>query len=629
VDPLQTSATPDSDSHIDRQIIDYLSGPDSKSFILYAGAGSGKTRSLVNVVNSLRKLNSSSFRFSGRRIGIITYTNAACDEIKHRLQFDPIVEVSTIHSFAWSLISGFNSDIRKWLDSNLKKEISDLLQKQEKGRAGKASEERARSIQSKTKRIENIKSVKTFTYSPNSNNTARDSLNHSEVISITSSFLTSKTALQKILIGKFPILLIDESQDTNKNLMDAFLWVQSQNPKSFSLGLIGDGMQRIYSDGKVDLERSIPSDWVRLKKSMNYRSPGRVISLINKIRSSSDHLVQTGARSDEGLARVFVVSNKAQDKQAIEDAVADRMAEITRDAGWLARTRNFKALILEHHMAARRLGFEKMFEPLYSQRRFQTGLLDGTLPALRFFSKDVLPLVNAKRRGDEFSVAAIVRSRSPLLDRRRLLAKSQNQIELLKSANLAVGSLMKLWVNDGDPTFADVLYAVQQSELFVIPDSLNYFIDQNARAHFNANEVSDGVDRSAEESALHVMLSTPFSQIEVYDQYVSGTSPFGTHQGVKGLEFPRVMVIIDDEEAKGFMFSYDKLFGAKAKTANDIKNEQDGSDTSIDRTRRLFYVTCSRAQESLAIVAYSENPDAVASQVRQEGWFSEAEIERI
>ena len=66
--------------------------------------------------------------------------------------------------------------------------------------------------------------------------------------------------------------------------------------------------------------------------------------------------------------------------------------------------------------------------------------------------------------------------------------------------------------------------------------------------------------------------------------YVSDNSSFGTHQGIKGLEFPRVMVILDDEESRGFLFSYEKLFGAKAPTQTDIKNESEGKETSVDRT---------------------------------------------
>lgn len=46
----------------------------------------------------------------GRRIAVITYTNAARDEIARRLQNGALVEVSTIHSFAWALIKGCTED---------------------------------------------------------------------------------------------------------------------------------------------------------------------------------------------------------------------------------------------------------------------------------------------------------------------------------------------------------------------------------------------------------------------------------------------------------------------------------------------------------------------------------------
>jgi len=121
-------------------------------------------------------------------------------------------------------------------------------------------------------------------------------------------------------------------------------------------------------------------------------------------------------------------------------------------------------------------------------------------------------------------------------------------------------------------------------------------------------------------------LVCPFIQIEKYDEYVSDKARFSTHQGVKGLEFPRVMVIVDDEEAGGFLFSYEKLFGAKEPTKTDKENEEAGKDTSIDRTRRLFYVTCSRAKESLAIVAYTKEPEKVKDYVISRDWFRENEV---
>lgn len=80
---------------------------------------------------------------------------------------------------------------------------------------------------------------------------------------------------------------------------------------------------------------------------------------------------------------------------------------------------------------------------------------------------------------------------------------------------------------------------------------------------------------------------------------------------------------------KEFLFSYEKLFGAKKQTATDLKNEKEGKDTSNRRTARLFYVACTRAMESLAVVAYSDNPELVKNTALNNGWFSEDEIQII
>ena len=127
-------------------------------------------------------------------------------------------------------------------------------------------------------------------------------------------------------------------------------------------------------------------------------------------------------------------------------------------------------------------------------------------------------------------------------------------------------------------------------------------------------------------AALRKAFSVPFDELERYAAYVTDNTQFATHQGVKGLEFPRVMVIMDDSESRGFLFSYEKLLGAKSKTETDMKNEREGKDTGIKRTARLFYVACTRAERSLAVVAYTENKDAVKLTAIANGWFSNGEI---
>ena len=111
---------------VNDQIYSCLNLEKPKSFFLFAGAGSGKTRSLVEVLKRFKKEYSHHLKISGQKVAIITYTNAASDEIKRRLDFDSNFVVSTIHSFSWELIRPFQRDIKEWVRSDTQKEISDL-----------------------------------------------------------------------------------------------------------------------------------------------------------------------------------------------------------------------------------------------------------------------------------------------------------------------------------------------------------------------------------------------------------------------------------------------------------------------------------------------------------------------
>lgn len=611
---------------VDNEIYNCLNLDTPRSFFLFAGAGSGKTRSLVNVMQRFRDENSQRLRLNGQKVAIITYTNAACDEIKRRLEFDATFIVSTIHGFTWELIKPFQNDIREWVRANLELEIADLEEKKRTGQAGtKAAIDREKQISSKTKRLEHLDKIKSFSYNPNGTNSEKNSLNHAEVISITANFLSNRPLLQKILTRAYPILLIDESQDTKKELIDAFFAIQAAHNKQFSFGLFGDTMQRIYTDGKIDLGKHLPPDWAKPEKSINYRCPNRIITLINKIRSDVDsHCQQPTGSNKNGIVRLFIVNtNNDTNKTDVEISIMHRMSEITGDSFWVDPNQGVKILTLEHHMAARRSGFVDFFEPLYKVDKLSTGLLDGTLSGISFFIQQLLPLVKTKRKGDEFSVAQIVREYSPILNK-DILKDSKNPLNAIRSANFAVETLIDLWANKTEPILIELLRKVAELKLFHIPEVIAPIVYRSKKEQ-EAVE-ADESDRDEIIDAWDAALKSPFSQLEAYADYIADKSRFGTHQGVKGLEFHRVMVILDDDEARGFLFSYDKLFGAEPLSDTDKKNMNDGKETSIDRTRRLFYVTCSRAEKSLAIVAYTKNPSNVKRHAINKGWLENNEV---
>lgn len=614
---VSTEELPDAD-----QVIQECLNLDCpRSFFLYAGAGSGKTHSLVEAVKALKNRERQRLTFEGRQIAIITYTNAACEEIARRLEHDPLVVVSTIHAFSWRMIKGFNEDIREWLRFKLTEDIKDLDDKLGRARGvNKTFLANQASRDSKARRLSELNDVLTFTYSPTGDNRGRQALNHSEVIQMAAEFIP-KAPLLDVMVDLHPVLLIDESQDTNGPLMDAFLRAQALIPNRFCLGLLGDTMQRIYTDGKERLGQAIPDDWAKPEKRINRRCPTRVIDLINVIRASADtHQQKPKPHAMEGTVRMFCTQQAPGQDFSLEVEIAQRMAEVTGDTQWAAGNDGRKTLILEHKMAGRRMGFEGVFTPLYAVEHLRTGLLDGTLPILKLFFEQVTPILEAANTSD-FALMEAVRLRSPLLDPKHM-KDVPDQMALLESVGSATQSLCDLF-KENDPSIEDVAQVICHTNLLDVPNRLI----EAMLAGATTDAPPDTSDREALEThAYRLLLGRPFSEMAAFAGYADGLSPFDTHQGVKGLEFPRVMVILNDEEAGGFLFSYDKLLGVKPASENDVKNQREGKDNSLSRTRRLLYVTCSRAEKSLAIVVYTAQPQIAKAQVVEAGWLTSDEI---
>jgi DNA helicase-2/ATP-dependent DNA helicase PcrA len=592
---------------------------DPKSFFLYAGAGSGKTHSLVEAIRELKSRERERLTFEGRRIAVITYTNAACDEILRRLEFDPLVEVSTIHAFAWGLIQGFDNEIREWLRIKLPQDIEKIEGELARSRGdNKTSRANRRKLQSKIRRLEDLDEITKFIYSPTGDNRERQALNHDEVIKLTAAFVSERPLLD-VLVDRYPVVLIDESQDTHAPVMEAFLKVQQLAKTRFCLGLLGDTMQQIYGHGVTRLDKAIPDDWLKPEKVVNRRCPRRVVELINVIRSTADTHQQTPMRdASEGLVRMYCIS-ESQQAPNLEEGIAHSMAALTGDGEWATGPEGRKTLILEHKMAGRRMGFEKLFTPLHAVEHLQTGLLDGTLPALRVFSEGVLPILNAKN--DPFLLLEAVRSRSRLLSKDVMQTTGDQSAHMQRVEN-ATRALLSLYERN-DPTLSEVATLLLQTQLLDVPENL-----VGAMVLGAPGEAPDPEDTNAMTNyAYQQFLERPFSELAAFASYADGLSAYGTHQGVKGLEFPRVMVVINDEEAGGFLFSYDKLLGVKEPTKTDRDNERDGKDNALARTRRLLYVTCSRAEKSLAIVVYTPQPALAKQNVVAAGWLKESEVE--
>ncbi len=125
---------------------------------------------------------------------------------------------------------------------------------------------------------------------------------------------------------------------------------------------------------------------------------------------------------------------------------------------------------------------------------------------------------------------------------------------------------------------------------------------------------------------MDAFLACPATQLLAYQTYISERSPFWTQQGIKGAEFDRVLVVLDDAESTHFQFSYEKYLGLKAPSETDQKHIDAGEETTMDRTRRLFYVCCTRALKDLAVVLFTDAPIHAETHIRQLNLFEDSSI---
>lgn len=601
------------DNNIDLQLKECVSNEKRKSFFLFAGAGSGKTYSLVKLLENIQNVWGNKLMREHRQVAVITYTNAATDEIMRRIDYNPLFHVSTIHSFIWDSIKTYQKDIKARYLQRLQANIDELQAKIDatKNKETKTYKANQEKINHLIERKEAKEKIDKFIYNPNGDNLKANSLNHSDVIEIGTQMLQENRLLQQIITQQYPFMLIDESQDTRSGLVDAFFTIQKNYPNDFTLGLIGDIKQRIYMDGKADIKNLIPADWEKPEKVMNYRCGKRIIQLANKISSVLDGSEQQ-ARDDapEGYVHLFLAnSHDVLDKIAKELDVRAKMSAITGDKQWNS---DVKVLTLEHSMAAVRLGFKDFYELFARLPKYQMSFLQGEMTDMTFFSNLIFPLVSMLKENDGIGVLNLLKKESPLLeavpdrDYPEMLGKIRKVLDELRSSNLEE---MKV---------SEIIEFVQRNMLFAIPGHLTLAL----------NSKEEEVDKDDKESlAWFRALQLPLRQFKAYDDYVHERTPYATHQGVKGLEFPRVLVLIDEEAAKGNMFSYEKLFNVTPLSQTDIKNKEMGKENSIDRTSRLFYVTCTRAKESLAILMYTSNTERAKQTAIHNGWFGKNEID--
>ncbi len=633
------------DTSADIELRECLSDSPRRSFVMIAGAGSGKTTSLIKALDHFGRLNGDQFRRRGQKVACITYTEVAVEEIFSDVERHPLFHVSTIHSFLWELIKPFQNDIRDWVRQRICEKLAELDEAYKNYGPRTHESTRVANRQDAVRlgaQLPKIDAVRSFSYEMKSDY-LKGLLGHDDIIRMGPELIEKFPLLGALLAGRFPLVFVDESQDTFPKFVAALKTTERNSKGKLSLGFFGDPMQKIYETGIGDIEEE--EGWRRITKSENFRSSSAVLGVINRIRAKGDSVTQVsgislGGDPPVGDARIFVLP--ATDRRAhFIDEVRAWMAQRNESPEWIDRSRDSdtKILVIVHQMAARQLGFHSLYVAFNrgAPESFKNGFSQGDGWPLAPFRNTLLPLVDAFQRDNQFDVMSLLRVNCPRLQPDVIKDSGTSLGPTLAELQTQVAELSRLLSREGISSVLNVLDYVRVKRIVDLDQRLLAYLEEHSQrvdtessstsgepTSIGSEKNADATDSAKERSAIRAYFDCPAAEIWNYQTYINDETLYSTQHGVKGAEFQRVLVVLDDEEGKYNLYSYDGFFGIKEPPKKKMsEKDEESARRTVDRTRRLFYVSCSRAIKDLAVILFTPKPEVARVAVLQSGIFPE------
>lgn len=614
-------------------------------FLLSGGAGSGKTYTLVEVLREIIRENPSN------KVACITYTNAAVKEIERRVANDNL-RVSTIHDFLWDCIGHFQTVLKPALIKLINDGIITRSVNMELPLPDDFYEH-----------VEEFKGIQYKEYCRVSDGI----ISHDEVLILAEYMFSTYPKLCEIVKGTYPFIMVDEYQDTNPLVVKILLEdIFAKDGHKCIIGFFGDAMQSIYDDGvgNLDMYKAPDGKVYEVKKEQNRRNPRFVIELANKIRT--DGLVQrpsgdvTAPNMDDGHVKDGVIKFlfSTQEGMSLEQV----REKLKVDYGWdFDNAERTKELNLTHNLIAGKAGFgelmlahngdgvleyrnrlkkyietnpintegktfgevidqlkasvegtndreKKKILPTDGQQKFIDAHPDALAYARELLYDEFIKehadkdqLVDDKKQSeDEESKTGSKRSElvKHLMDIERCiqLYQSKNIAEFIARTEYKVqraqdkrelAEIMNTLSEPGDRTIGEILVFAEEKGIVQKSDGLIRYEEKNKYVFHRVSQVK-------------------YEEFHKLYEYLEGRTPFSTQHKTKGTEFDDVFVILDNGRWNNYNF--EKLF-----TGGDAASAK-----VVERTKKIFYVCCTRAKSQLAV--YYDRPSAAVI-AKAEEWF--------
>jgi len=525
---------------VDEQIVETLKS--GRSFRVEAGAGSGKTYSLNRAIEWIQANKWSDYSRKKQNVVCITYTNAAVDVIAERLAKDSFILPSTIHSFAWNAIKQYQSVLIDAVTTN-----PDFLT--DEGDFNKVTEV-------------------AYTLGHRYKENGIQYLYHDDVLKLFC-LLLDNAKFRRVFSDKYPLILIDEYQDSYKPIIDRFVDYFIAKGIGPQFGFFGDAWQTIYQSNKAC--GAIEHDNIDvIKKSSNFRSAPRIVQLLNDIRpdlpqkSAIDgfdgEVVVITCEDYNGARRTDRNFKGELPPEVLKSRLDEIEAKIKQDT---PNDESLKILMITHKVLATQQGYEQLLDVLGD------GLRNKEDPFLLFFMNTVEPIYKALCTSNTQLLFDTLDIKRYPITKKSEKAKWQKFRKQLAEARTQKA--------------IDVLELVHQTDLIPMPPNLDGYY----RLYHDAPEAM-----YIAEVTIRSFLELEYSQFLAAIDFLYPEAVFSTEHGVKGEEYDNVVFVV----SKGWNQYQFETYAPMITGHSPVPK---GKEASFERNRNLFYVCCSRPRKRL------------------------------
>ncbi|UEA31970.1 UvrD-helicase domain-containing protein [Granulicatella elegans] len=596
---------------------------NGENFILEGGAGSGKTYSLISLINALTE------EFPDIKIVCITYTNNAVAEILSRIENENIW-VSTIHEFIWALIRKYQNEIKNILVELINDDNEKNFKKPKDFSEDLISEEYFENLY--------VDYDEYYSVTPNDENIVK--ISHDHILIVAEKMFGKYKKIADILKDIADCIFVDEYQDTSPLVADILLKHLEQSDKKNVIGFFGDSMQSIYDAGVGNLNQY---NLTKIVKTQNRRNPRVVIEVANKFRD--DDIEQRPSEDinapnmENGTIREGSI--KFLYGTEINDFISVKGKNIFES--WdFSDGKQTKELRLTHKYNAEMTGFKDLYD-LYNadlitklisgiKKKIDKGNLDCN-KTLGEIALEVKPIYNKVDLLDQINGNEIYQSIYSVLE-------DMSWEEAYEKCRITKESLMSYKLNGMSGRYEansyrdrilrrlDILEEIielyeanrfndflritkfsihNRNDKICLKQAIDYLVSEDNQTIENVLKFAEVKGLLKEDELFSDYISNKgfylwerikkitFNQYRKSVLYLKEFSPICTQHSVKGSEYDNVLLVLESDWNK---YDFRTLFGKGSPNSNVQK-----------RTKKLFYVCITRAKKNLIIYMPTDDSD--------------------